>query len=59
MTKYKTRHYETLKAGLFPRAFPQCKMVGKQKDKEPQLGHDPEPQTLDEIWEWHGNPDEY
>ena len=29
-------------------------------DPEPQLVHDPEPRqpTLDEIWEWFGNPDE-
>ena len=28
---------------------------------EPLLEHDPEPQqpTLDKIWEWLGNPDEY
>lgn len=61
MTKYKMRHYETISMGLFPRMFPLGKNGGETKSEEPQLGHDPEPQqpTLDEIWEWLGNPDEY
>ena len=31
------------------------------RNPEPQMEHDQEPQqpTLDEIWEWLGNPDEY
>ena len=43
MKKYKTGHYETLKAGLFPQVFPTLKMVGKQKVAEPQMGYNPEP----------------
>ena len=65
MRKYKMRHYETLKAGLFPQAFPQGKNGGETKHgemlDEPQMDHNPEPQqpALDKIWEWLGNPDEY
>ena len=61
MKKNKMRHYETLKRGLFPQVFPTFKWMGKQKDEEPQMGYNPEPQhpTLDKIWEWLGNPDEY
>ena len=36
--------------------------VWKQNESdEPQMDHPPESQqpTLDEIWEWLGNPDEY
>ena len=51
MKKDKTRQYETLLDGMFPQCFPRGKKVGKQKqDEQP---------TLDEIWEWLGNPDEY
>ena len=69
MKKYKMRHYETLKRGLFPQVFPRTKLVGKQKVTEPQMGHNQEPQlehyqepqqpALNEIWEWLGKPDEY
>ena len=68
MKKYKMRHYETLNGDLFPQDFPKVKMVGKQNRKnevqncdEPRMDYDPEPRqpTLDEIWEWLGNPNEY
>ena len=44
MKKYKTGHYETLKAGLFPRMFSQGKngWVNK-KVAEPQKGYNQEP----------------
>ncbi len=50
MKKNKMRHYETLKRGLFPRVFPQ----GKQ-DGETLVNEQP---TLDDIWEWLGDPDD-
>ena len=61
MGKYKMRHYETLKRGLFPQVFPTLKKMGKQKVEEPQMDRNKEPKqpTLDEIWQWFGNPDEY
>lgn len=69
MKKYKTRQNETLKRDLFPQMFPQGQKGGEtnengengQKSVEPRLDHNPEPQqpTLDEIWEWLGDPDEY
>lgn len=68
MKKNKMRHYETLNGDLFPQDSPKAKMVGKQNRKneiqncdEPRMDYGTEPQqpTLDEIWEWLGNPDEY
>lgn len=65
MKKYKMRHYETLKRGLFPQVFPQGENGGETKQNkmldEPQMDRNPEPHqlTLDEIWAWIGNPDEY
>lgn len=68
MGKYKMRHYETLKRGLFPQAFPRGKNVG-ETSIEPRMVQNPEPlmdrnkepkqPTLDEIWQWFGNPDKY
>ena len=50
MKKYKMRHYETLKRGLFPRMFPRGKNDGETNQEprmvqnpEPQMGHNPEP----------------
>lgn len=65
MKKNKMRHYETLIDGMFPQVFPQGENGGETKTKKnvdsPQQGHGIEPQhpTLDEIWEWLGNPDTY
>lgn len=68
MKKYKTEHYETLKRDLFPRMIPHPIFSGETnreiravENSEPQLSHNPEPHqpTLEEIWEWLGNPDEY
>lgn len=51
MKKYKTRHFETLKRGLFPQELPSGETGGETLvNKQP---------TLDRIWEWLGNPDEY
>lgn len=51
MGKYKMRHYETLKRGLFPQAFPRGKNVGETsieprmvQNLEPQMVYDQEPQ---------------
>ena len=82
MTKYKMRHYETLKRYLFPQLLPHPVFRGETnrerelaQNHEPQMGHNPEPNvghnpepllehdpepqqpTLDEIWEWLGNPE--
>ena len=50
MKKYKTRHYETLQAGLFPRMIPHPIFSGETKRdrevakiNEPQMGSNPEP----------------
>ena len=65
MKKNKMRHYETLKGDLFPQVFPQAENSGETKcgkiDDKPQQGHGIEPQqpSIQEIWEWLGNPDEY
>ena len=65
MKKNKMRHYETLWDEMFPQVFPQAKNSGGTKSAKivdsPQQGHGIEPQqpTLDEIWEWLGNPDKY
>ena len=68
MKKNKMRHYETLQRGLFTRMIPHPIFSGETNMKiragqnsEPLLEHDPEPKqpTLDEIWEWLGNPDKY
>ena len=49
----------TILDGMFPQIVSRPKSAGKQKSEEPQLGHGPEPHqpTLEEIWEWFGNPD--
>ena len=63
MEKYKMRHYETLDGDLFPQAFSNAQMVGKQKpiktNGEPLKDYGPESQqpSIDEIWEWLGDPD--
>ena len=65
MKKNKMRHFETLKRDLFPQVFPQAKNSGETKSAKivdsPQQGHGIEPQqpTIDEIWDWLGNPNEY
>ena len=65
MKKNKMRHFETLKRDLFPQVFPQAENSGETKcgkiDDKPQQGHGIEPQqpSIQEIWEWLGNPDEY
>ena len=68
MKKNNMRHYETLKRDLFPKVIPHGKNGGETSmeprmvhNPEPHLEHDQEPKqpTLDEIWEWLGNPDEY
>lgn len=58
--------------GMFTQMFPQRKNVGKQNGGNGLRGHSPEPRmgqdcepnnkesvqpSLDEIWEWLGNPD--
>ena len=45
MKKYKMRHYETLKRGLFPRMFPQGKNDG-ETNQEPRMDQNPEPQRV-------------
>ena len=65
MKKNKMRHFETLKRDLFPQVFPQAENSGETKcgkiDDKPQQGHGMEPQqpSIQEIWEWLGNPNEY
>ena len=65
MEKYKTRHYETLNGDMFPQAISNAQMVGKQKPikikEEPLKDYVPESQqpSIDEIWEWLGDPDKY
>ena len=65
MKKNKMRHYETLIDGMFPQVFPQGKNSWETKTAKivdsPQHGHGIEPKqpTIDEIWEWLGNPDTY
>ena len=51
MAKYKTRQNKTNLDGLFPQMFPRDKIGGEtNQDEQP---------SLDEIWEWFGNPDDY
>lgn len=69
MKKIKTGANRGKNDTLFPQVFPRGKISGEtsnnsengQNIKEPHLGHGMEPQqpTLDEIWEWLGNPNEY
>ena len=65
MGKYKMRHYETLYGDLFPQAFSNAKMAGKQKpiktNGEPLKDYVPTSQqpSIDEILEWLGDPDKY
>lgn len=49
MKKYNIRHYETLKLDLFPQEFPTGETGGETLANEQP--------TLDEIWEWLGDPD--
>ena len=67
MKKDKTVQFSTILDVLFPRIVSHPENGGETnqeprmvQDPEPQLVHDPEPRqpTLDEIWEWFGNPDE-
>lgn len=51
MKKYKTGHFETSKQGFVSPMFPQGKQGGETLANEQP--------TLDEIWEWFENPDEY
>ena len=66
MKKNKIQHYRTLNGDLFPQVFPHPVYPGETnqdfrmvQNSEPLLEHDTEPKqpTLDEIWEWLGNPD--
>ena len=65
MKKNKMRHFETLKRDLFPQVFPQAENSGETKTAKivdiPQQGHRIEPQqpTIDKIWDWLWNPNEY
>ena len=65
MGKYKMRQYETLNGDMFPQAFSNIQMVGKQKqiktNVESLKDYGPESQqpSIDEILEWLGNPDKY
>ena len=69
MTKYKTRQNETFLDGLFPQVFPTRDNDGETNRDEQQMDYNPEPllerdqepqqPTLNEIWEWLGNPDKY
>lgn len=58
--------------GMFTQMFPQQENVGKQNGGQDLWGHNPEPRmgqdcepnnkesvqpSLDEIWEWLGDPD--
>ena len=60
MRKDKSVQNSTILDGMFPQIVSRPKSAGKQKSEEPQLGRGPEPHqpSIDEIWEWFGNPDE-
>ena len=51
MKKNKTAHFGASKGDLFPHMFTQGKQSGETLANEQP--------TIDEIWEWLGNPDEY
>ena len=51
MKKNKIRHYRTSKGDLFPHFLPNGETGGETLANEQH--------TLDEIWEWLGNPDKY
>ena len=49
MKKDKTLRNKTYLDGVFPQVFPQAQIGGETKqDEQP---------TLNEIWDWLGNPD--
>ena len=67
MRKDKTLQNSTILDGMFPQIVSHPDNGGETsqeprmvQNQEPQLGHNPEPHqpTLEEIWEWFGNPDE-
>lgn len=51
MKKYNKRHFVTSKGVLFPRVFPQGKQGGETLANEKP--------TLDDIWEWLSDQDDY
>ena len=67
MRKDKTVQFSTILDGMFPQ-FVSHPENGGETNQEPRMVQNPEPQmvygqephqpTLDDIWEWFGNPDE-
>ena len=67
MRKDKTLQNSTILDGMFPQIVSHPENGGETsqeprmvQNQEPQMVHDQEPHqpTLEEIWEWFGNPDE-
>lgn len=70
MKKDKTRHFETFLGQSYPQKLPDVGKLGKHdvnnevfgqdlgriENQEPGVKNDKQP-SLDEIWEWLGDPD--
>ena len=70
MKKDKTRHFETFYGKSYPQKLPDVWKLGKHdvnngvfgqdlgrvEGQEPNVKNDKQP-SLDEIWEWLGDPD--